>query len=441
MAGPATGPSTDHDQRPDWFTRGYRQIWMPYTQMRTAPLPQAVFATEGTRIKLADGRELIDGIASWWSACHGYNHPHIRDAVARQLDVMPHVMLAGLSNEPAFTLAERLAAMAPGDLNRVFYSESGSVSVELAMKMAVQYWINLGRKGRKRFITFKNGYHGDTIGTMGIGDPDNPIHGPFHGLMAEQLIADLPETAEQMQAFDDFVAAHADETAAIVMEPLVQGAGGMVFHDASVVRFVREVADRRGVLLILDEIMVGLGRLGTRFACEQAGIQPDIMTLSKSLTGGTLPLAATIASDRVFEAFLGDSFEQCLMHGPTYTGNALACAAANASLDLFEREPRLDQVRAIEAQLAEALEPCRRAEGVVDVRTRGAIGVVELETLGDIHWIRQQFVERGCWVRPFGNMVYLMPAFTITPEDLAVLTDAVVDVVGAWSARIGEWRQ
>ncbi|MEK9753580.1 MAG: adenosylmethionine--8-amino-7-oxononanoate transaminase [Rhodospirillaceae bacterium] len=441
MAGPATGPSTDLDQRPDWFTRGYRHIWMPYTQMRTAPLPQAVASTLGNRIVLSDGRELIDGIASWWAACHGYNHPHIREAVARQLETMPHVMLAGLSNEPAFRLAERLAAMAPGDLNRVFFSESGSVSVELALKMAVQYWINLGRKGRNRFITFRNGYHGDTIGTMGIGDPDNVIHGPFHGLMAEQLIADLPQTADEMAAFEAFVAANAHETAAIVMEPLVQGAGGMLFHDAAVVRFLREVADRHDVLLVLDEIMVGLGRLGTRFACEQAGIQPDVMTLSKSLTGGTLPLAATIATDRVFEAFLGETFEQCLMHGPTYAGNALACAAANASLDLFETEPRLEQVRAIEAALAPALDPCRQLEGVVDVRTRGAIGVVELETLGDIHWIRQQFVDRGCWIRPFGNTVYLMPAFTISPDDLAILTDAIVDVVGAWSARIDEWRQ
>ncbi len=437
MTGAPSGP----DARPDWFTQGYRHIWMPYTQMRTAPLPQAVTATRGTRIQLADGRELIDGIASWWSACHGYNHPHIQDAVVRQLEAMPHVMLAGLSNEPAFRLARRLAEMAPGDLNRVFFSESGSVSVELALKMAVQYWINSGRTGRNRFIAFKDGYHGDTIGTMGIGDPDNVMHGPFHGLMAPQLVVELPRTAEQMQAFEAFVAAHADETAAIVLEPLVQGAGGMIFHDAAVVRFMREVADRHDLLLILDEIMVGLGRLGTHFACEQAAIQPDIMTLSKSLTGGTMALAATLASDRIFEAFLDDALEKCLMHGPTYTGNALACAAANASLDLFEREPRLEQVGAIAAHLETALEPCRECEGVVDVRVRGAIGVVELETLGDMYWIRQQFIERGCWVRPFGNVVYLMPAFTIAADELTTLTDAVVDVVGAWSNRLGEWRQ
>lgn len=426
--------------RPDWFTRGYRHIWMPYTQMRTSPLPQAVAATHDTHITLSDGRELIDGIASWWSACHGYNHPHIRESVARQLETMPHVMLAGLSNEPAFTLAARLADLAPGDLNRVFFSESGSVSVELAMKMAVQYWINSGDSGRNRFIAFKNGYHGDTIGTMGIGDPDNIMHGPFHGLMAQQLVVDLPTTEATRLTFEDFVAARAPETAAIIMEPLVQGAGGMIFHDADVVRFMRGVCDRYGLLLILDEIMVGLGRLGSMFACEQAAVQPDIMTLSKSLTGGTMALAATVASDRIFEAFLDDALEKCLMHGPTYTGNALACAAANASLDLFAREPRLEQVAAIAAHLDEALAPCRGVEGVTDVRVKGGIGVVELETLGDMYWIRQQFVDRGCWVRPFGNVVYLMPAYTISRADLATLTDAVVDVVGAWSARLDEWR-
>ena len=425
--------------RPDWFTAGYRHIWMPYTQMRTSPLPLAVRQTRGARIVLDDGRELIDGISSWWSACHGYNHPHILEAVARQLETMPHVMLAGLSNEPAYTLASRLAALAPGDLNRVFFSESGSVSVELAMKMAVQYWINGGVGGRDKFIAFKNGYHGDTIGAMAIGDPDNIMHGPFTGLMAAQLVVDLPTTPEQRRAFEDFVAEHAASVAAIVLEPLVQGAGGMVFHDAGTVRFLRQVCDRHGLLLILDEIMVGFGRLGTMFACQQADVTPDIMTLSKSLTGGAMALAATVASDRLFEAFLDEALEKCLMHGPTYSGNALACAAANASLDLFESEPRLEQVGAIESRMADALEPCRAIDGVTDLRVKGAIGVVELETLGDMYWIRQCFVDRGCWVRPFGNVVYLMPAFTMTPQDLDTLTAAVVDVVASWSQRRGEW--
>ncbi|MBT6609048.1 MAG: adenosylmethionine--8-amino-7-oxononanoate transaminase [Rhodospirillaceae bacterium] len=434
-----TTPSDVPPANPDWFTTGHKHIWMPYTQMKSSPLPQAVKSTEGVRIRLEDGRELIDGIASWWSACHGYNPPHIVDAITRQAKTMPHVMLAGLSNEPAFTLAARLAAMTPGDLNRVFFSESGSVSVEIAMKMAVQFWINQGHKNRNRFIAFKNGYHGDTIGTMGVGDPDNIMHGPFHGLMAQQLVVDLPANETDRTAFEALAAEHAGTLAGIIMEPLVQGAGGMIFHATETVKFIRDVCDRHGILLILDEIMVGLGRLGTTFACEQADVTPDLMTLSKSLAGGTMPLAATIATDRIFEAFYADELERCLMHGPTYTGNALACAAANASLDLFETEPRLDQVQAMAAQMIDALAPCRDIAGVMDVRVWGGIGVIELETLGDMYWIRDQFIAKGCWVRPFGNVIYLMPAFNIDPADLTTLTDAVVEITAMWSEKRGEW--
>ena len=434
-----TTPSDVPPANPDWFTTGHKHIWMPYTQMKSSPLPQAVKSTEGVRIRLEDGRELIDGIASWWSACHGYNHPHIVDAITRQAKTMPHVMLAGLSNEPAFTLAARLAAMTPGDLNRVFFSESGSVSVEIAMKMAVQFWINQGHKNRNRFIAFKNGYHGDTIGTMGVGDPDNIMHGPFHGLMAQQLVVDLPANETDRTAFEALAAEHAGTLAGIIMEPLVQGAGGMIFHATETVKFIRDVCDRHGILLILDEIMVGLGRLGTTFACEQADVTPDLMTLSKSLAGGTMPLAATIATDRIFEAFYADELERCLMHGPTYMGNALACAAANASLDLFETEPRLDQVQAMAAHMIDALAPCRDIAGVMDVRVWGGIGVIELETLGDMYWIRDQFIAKGCWVRPFGNVIYLMPAFNIDPADLTTLTDAVVEITAMWSEKRGEW--
>lgn len=417
-----------------WLDEGYRHIWMPYAQMQTAPAPEAVTATEGTRIILADGRQLIDGVASWWSACHGYNHPHIRDAVSRQLEQMPHVMLAGLANEPAFTLAERLAAMAPGRLERVFFSESGSVSVEIAMKMAVQYWLNQGNGERTKFICFKGAYHGDTIATMAVGDPDDGIHGRFSGLMGGQPRVALPRDDESRRHFEAFVAKHADTSAAVILEPLVQGAGGMIFHSTEILKAVREICDAHGLLLILDEIMTGLGRLGTMFASEQAELAPDIMTLSKSLTGGTMPLAATIASRQVFEGFLSDELDKALMHGPTFTGNALASAAANASLDLFETEPRLEQVAAIEKHLARALEPCRGMKGrwgdVKDVRVKGAIGVVELAEIRDMNGLRARFVEEGCWVRPFGNIVYLMPAFTIAEDDLTRLTDAVVNVVG-----------
>ena len=413
-----------------WLEDGYANIWMPYTQMETAPLPQAAVATEGTRITLADGNQLIDGVASWWSACHGYNHPHIQAAVIAQVQQMPHVMLAGMGNEPAFTLAQRLAALTPNGLERVFFSESGSVSVEIAMKMAVQYWLNQGGPEKTKFICFKGAYHGDTITAMSVGDPEDGIHGRFAGLVPDQPRTPLPRDEASRDAFETFVADHADRSAAMILEPLVQGAGGMIFHDPKTLRAVREACDRHGLLLILDEIMTGLGRLGTLFACEQAAVTPDIMTLSKSLTGGTLPLAATIASTSVFEGFLSPELDQALMHGPTFTGNALACAAANASLDLFETEPRLEQVRTIEAHLGQALEPCREMKGVVDGRVLGAIGVVELETIADMNGLRARFIDAGCWIRPFGNIVYLMPAFTIGEDDLARLCETVVRVVG-----------
>ena len=427
-------PNPANDTPPSWLEDGYRHIWMPYTQMETAPLPEAAVATRGTRITLADGRELIDGVASWWSACHGYNHPHIQGAVMKQAERMPHVMLAGLANEPAFTLAARLAALAPAPLERVFFSESGSVSVEIAMKIAVQYWQGRGEARKSRFICFNGAYHGDSIAAMAVGDPEDGIMGRFQGLMPEQFRTGLPRDVTSRDAFRAFVAEHAAEAAAVILEPLVQGAGGMLFHDAETLTRVRETCDEHGLLLILDEIMTGLGRLGTLFACEQAGVAPDLMTLSKSLTGGTMPLAATLASAKVFDGFLSPELDKALMHGPTFTGNALACAAANASLDLFESEPRLEQVKAIEEHLAAALEPCRGMKGVwgevKDVRVKGAIGVVEMATIRDINGLRARFVEAGCWIRPFGNIVYLMPAFTIGPLDLAHLTDAVVSVIG-----------
>jgi adenosylmethionine---8-amino-7-oxononanoate aminotransferase len=422
----------DSAQGPEWFREGYRHIWMPYTQMQNSPMPQAVRSTAGVNITLEDGRELTDGISSWWTACHGYNHPHIENAIIEQLKKMPHVMLAGLSNEPAFNLSRRLAGILPGNLNRVFLSESGSVSVEIAMKMAVQYWQHQGYNTRNKFICFKGGYHGDTIGTMAVGDPDNILHGPFNSLTPAQLVAELPIDDVTKNNFHDFLDLNSDNCAAVILEPLVQGAGGMLFHDPDTLSFIRAACDEHNVLLILDEIMVGFGRTGTMFACEQANVQPDIITLSKALTGGNMALAATIASDEIFEVFLSEKLEDCFMHGPTYTGNALACAAANASLDLFEQEPRIDQVLNIEQKLKKQLEPCRNIDGVIDVRVLGAIGVVELVNLGDMYWMRKRFIEEGCWVRPFGNIIYLMPPFIVNDKDLAKLTNAVVKIVGEW---------
>ena len=408
---------------------GLGHIWLPYAQMKTARPPLAVARTQGCRIVLADGRELIDGVASWWTACHGYNHPHIREAVERQLATMPHVMLGGLVHEQALRLAQRMAALLPGDLERVFFSESGSVAVEIALKMAVQYWRNRGEHGRTKFVAFKGGYHGDTTSAMAVSDPDVGMHDMFRGLLPEHFVVDLPVDEASAQPLDQVLQRHAGRIAGLIVEPLVQGAGGMRFHDAATLRRLRAAADRYGLLLIFDEIFTGFLRTGTLFACEAAGVVPDIVTLSKALTGGTLPLAATVARRKVFEAFWSDDPEKALMHGPTYTGNALACAAANASLDLFEREPRAAQVQAIVAQMTRELAACRGLPGVTDVRVKGAVGVVEMERIDDLGALRARFVEEGVFIRPFGRIIYLTPPFTIAADELSRLTGAIAKVV------------
>jgi adenosylmethionine-8-amino-7-oxononanoate aminotransferase len=417
---------------PAWYEAGLRHVWLPYSQMKTANPPLPVIRTRGSRIVLADGRELIDGVASWWTACHGYNHPHLRAAVERQLAIMPHVMFGGLAHEQALTLARRLAALMPGDLTRVFFSDSGSVAVEVAMKMAIQFWRNQGMSARKKFMAFRGGYHGDTTGAMSICDPGAGMHKLFAPLLPEHRLVDLPLDEESAADFAHCLDQHADELAGIVVEPLVQGAGGMRFHDEAVLRLLRKEADRYELLLIFDEIFTGFGRTGSLFAREAAGVMPDIMTLSKALTGGTLPLAATIARQKVFEAFWSDDPTHALMHGPTFMANALACAAANASLDLFEREPRLQQVAEIAAALERGLMPCRSIRGVKEVRVKGAIGVVELDHIDDLDRLRARFVEEGAFIRPFGSIIYLTPAFTIVQEELATLTSAVVKVVSQW---------
>lgn len=418
---------------PAWFTRGIGHIWLPYTQMKTAGDPLPVARTQGSRIYLADGRELIDGIASWWTACHGYNHPHIRAAVLEQLALMPHIMFGGLAHEPAFNLARRLAVLLPAGLTHVFFCDSGSVAVEVAMKMAVQFWLNKGITQRSRFLAFRGGYHGDTFAAMSVCDPEEGMHGLFAKVLPQQIIAELPANAPAAQTFDALLERHAQELAGIIVEPLVQGAGGMLFHDAKVLRHLRAAANRHGLLLIFDEIFTGFGRTGTMFACEAAGVSPDIITLSKALTGGTMGLGAAITTKKVFDAFLSDAPNHALMHGPTFMANPLACAAANASLDLFAREPRLDQVAAISKVLAGALEPARELPYVRDVRVKGAIGVVELDRIDDLSALRRRFIEAGVFVRPIRNIVYLTPAFTIGEEDLERLTGAVISVLEQWT--------
>ncbi|MGQ0445426.1 MAG: adenosylmethionine--8-amino-7-oxononanoate transaminase [Beijerinckiaceae bacterium] len=418
---------------PAWFTRGIGHVWLPYTQMKTAGDPLPVARTQGSRICLADGRELIDGIASWWTACHGYNHPHIRAAVLEQLGLMPHIMFGGLAHEPAYNLARRLAGLLPEGLTQVFFCDSGSVAVEVAMKMTVQFWLNSGVTQRNRFLAFKGGYHGDTFAAMSVCDPEEGMHGLFAKVLPQQIIAGLPANAPAAQTFDALLERHAQELAGIIVEPLVQGAGGMLFHDAKVLQHLRAAANRHGLLLIFDEIFTGFGRTGTMFACEAAGVSPDIITLSKALTGGTMGLGATITTKRVFEPFLSDAPNHALMHGPTFMANPLACAAANASLDLFAREPRLEQVAAIEAALTQGLEPARNFPHVRDVRVKGAIGVVELDRIDDPGALRRRFIEVGVFVRPVLNSVYLTPAFTIGEEDLARLTGAVISVLEQWT--------
>jgi adenosylmethionine-8-amino-7-oxononanoate aminotransferase len=428
---PRTADAAAATEAPDWYRRGLAHVWRPYAQMKTARPPLAAVRTEGSRIVLADGRVLIDGIASWWTACHGYNHPHIRAAVARQLAVMPHVMFGGLVHEPALTLAQRLAALLPGDLERVFFSESGSVAVEVALKMAVQFFLNRGERGRTRFVAFAGGYHGDTTGAMAVSDPEEGMHRLFRGLLPDHDVVPLPQDEASIAAFESLLERRGRELAGIIVEPLVQGAGGMRFHAPEVLRRLRAAADRHGLLLICDEIFTGFGRTGSLFATAACGVVPDIVTLGKALTGGTLPLAATVARRHVFEAFWSDDPAAALMHGPTYMANPLACAAANASLDLFASEPRLAQVTAIEQALREGLAPCRRLAAVKDVRVRGAIGVVELERMADPEALRARFAAEGVFIRPFGTIVYLTPAFTIAADELATLLRAIRRVLGA----------
>jgi adenosylmethionine-8-amino-7-oxononanoate aminotransferase len=413
---------------PTWFQRGYPHVWLPYTSI-TAEAPLAVARTHGTRIVLSDGTELIDGIASWWTACHGYNHPHVRAQIIEQLTLMPHVMLGGLLHEPAATLCRRLADRLPGDLDHVFLSDSGSVAVEVAMKMAIQYWINQGIHGRNRFMSFRGGYHGDTFATMSVCDPEEGMHSLFGGVLPAQIVIDLPTDEASIATFESVIAANAESIAAILVEPLVQGAGGMLFHDASVLRHLREVANRYGVLLIFDEIFTGFARTGCFFACEAAGVVPDIITLGKALTAGTLPLAATVANERVHQVFRSENPDHTLMHGPTFMGNALACAAANASLDVFESKDWMGEVAGLERQLTAGLAPCRSLPGVKDVRVLGGIGVVELDAVRDLPKLKDRFLAAGVWVRPFRSIVYVTPALNIGNDDLTQLLTTIEKVL------------
>lgn len=415
---------------PQWLADGLAKIWLPYTQMKGMAEPLAVRRAEGVRLELADGTRLLDGVGSWWTNVHGYNHPHIRAAIGAQLETLPHVMLGGLAHEQPYRLAARLSALLGHGLNRTFFSDSGSVAVEVAMKMALQYFLNRGAGERKKFVSFLGGYHGDTLGAMSVCDPEEGMHALFRGALLHQYVLPLPANEETAQNYLRVLDERGEEIAGVIVEPLIQGAGGMRMHGAKTLRRIAEGARAAGALVVFDEIFTGFGRTGTLFAFEQAGVAPDIVCLGKALTGGFLGLAATVASDGVFAAFHDDDAQKALMHGPTYMGNALACAAANASLDLFEQEPRLAQVRTIEKLLREGLEEARGLPNVADVRVKGAAGCIELKRMPERETLNAHFAARGVFLRPFGKILYTTPAYVTEADDIAALCAALVSAAG-----------
>ncbi|WP_299268261.1 adenosylmethionine--8-amino-7-oxononanoate transaminase [uncultured Psychrosphaera sp.] len=414
-----------------------QHIWHPYTSMQS-PLPSyPVKSADGVRIKLEDGTELIDGMSSWWSVIHGYNHPVINQAITDQLGKMSHVMFGGLTHSPAIDLCKKLVELTPQGLEKVFLADSGSVSVEVALKMAIQCQLGRGYKNRNKFVTIKHGYHGDTFGAMAVCDPVNSMHSLYSDILPKNYFIDAPKSKPS----DTFDLAELDELktllqnsnehiAALILEPVVQGAGGMRFYHPDFIREAKLICEQYGILLIADEIATGFGRTGKMFACEHAQITPDILCLGKAITGGYMTLAATLCTDKV-----ALDISQCeagvLMHGPTFMANPLACAAANASLNLLMTGDWFAQVQQIELGLRRGLQPCLELETVSDVRVLGAIGVVEMKQVVDVAKIQKQFIEYGLWIRPFGKLVYVMPQYVISEQDLTNLTSGIVNTLKA----------
>ena len=408
------------------------RVWHPYGALPAVLPSLPVVSAQGVRLKLADGRELIDGMASWWCAIHGYRHPALDGAAHEQLGKMAHVMFGGLTHEPGVLLAERLTELAPKGLERVFFADSGSVSVEVAIKLCLQFQRATGRPERTRLLTVKGGYHGDTFGAMAVCDPIGGMHSMFTGVLAKHVFAERPP-----DGFDagldnawaahvrELMATHARELAGVIVEPVVQGAGGMRFHAPECVALLRELCDEHGLLLVLDEIATGFGRTGAMFASEHAGIAPDVMCVGKALTGGYMTLAATLCTRAVADA-VSSGEGGGLMHGPTFMANPLACAVALASLDLFADGGWRARVRAIEQGLRTGLAPARELPGVLDVRVLGAIGVVQLDREVNVAAATAAAVERGVWLRPFRDLIYTMPPYVIGEEDLARVAAAIV---------------
>ncbi|MBB3168481.1 adenosylmethionine--8-amino-7-oxononanoate transaminase [Simiduia aestuariiviva] len=410
-------------------------LWHPYSSFNNPPPVYPVRAAQGVYIELSDGRKLIDGMSSWWCVLHGYNHPAINQAIKDQVDKVSHVMFGGFTHEPAVSLAQKLVALTPEGLNKVFLADSGSVSVEVALKMALQFWRSKGQPQKTRMLALHNGYHGDTFGAMAVCDPVTGMHHLFADAMPQHLFAPSPSCGfnepcddEHIQPLRELIQQHHTTLAALILEPIVQGAGGMRFYSPQYLKAARALCDEYGLLLIADEIATGFGRTGKMFACEHAGISPDILCLGKGLTGGYMTLAATLCNDRVAQGIC-DGEAGVFMHGPTFMGNPLACAAANASLTILTEQDWQSRVATIEQQLREGLAPCRDLPEVAEVRVLGTIGVVEMTAPVDMAVIQRKFVDQGVWVRPFGRLVYVMPPLIINDKELALLTSALCRVL------------
>ena len=410
-------------------------LWHPYTSLKD-PLPcYPVQSANGVYIKLEDGTELIDGMSSWWSVIHGYNNAKINNAIELQLKKMSHVMFGGLTHEPAINLAKHLVDLTPEGLDKVFLADSGSVSVEVALKMAIQYQLGKGHLGKNKFVTIKNGYHGDTFGAMAVCDPVNSMHSLYAGMMPENFFIEAPVSTpndefnpKELEELEDTLACRGDTIAAFILEPIVQGAGGMRFYHPKFLQGAKLICEKYDVLLIADEIATGFGRTGKMFACEHAEITPDILCVGKAITGGYMTLAATICTSNVATT-ISESRAGVLMHGPTFMGNPLACAAANASMELLKTGQWEDQVKNIELILKQELKPASKWQRVTDVRVFGAIGVIEMSENVDVPSILKQFVANGVWVRPFGKLIYVMPPFVITNDELKQLIHGMLKVV------------
>ncbi len=411
----------------------FHHLLHPYTDMMSPQPVELVSSANGCRLTLADGHELIDGMSSWWAAIHGYNHPKLNQALVDQTQSMAHVMFGGLTHEPAIRLCRQLLACVPEGLEKIFLCDSGSVSVEVAIKMALQYWHSQGLSDKKKFVALRHGYHGDTFGAMSLCDPVTGMHHLFSDTLTTQLFApaptvpfDAPWDPGDIEALEQLLESQQHHVAAIVLEPIVQGAGGMFFYSPQYLRSVRDLCDKYDILLIADEIATGFGRSGKLFACEHANISPDIMCIGKALTGGYMTMAATLCTQKIAQTISASGLP--LMHGPTFMANPLACAVASASIEVLFNSDWQTSVNRIEQQLRQELAPCQQLAAVKSVRVLGAIGVVELENQPDAVSLQSQLTAQGVWIRPFGKLVYIMPPYIISQQELSQLTKAIYTV-------------